>query len=246
MTVQENQPKEEKQFDPNLSWTPEYELDYWRGNPEEFYIKYITRKYDIFQVEDMIKKHAKNPLDIVMDIGGGKYAGALYSFKEGKRRILYDLLAERFLNGGEKLNKIPTGVECISGDFRKLPFSDNSVDIIFCWEALDHCNSNEQFISAKGEILRVLSNGGLLFYEHPIRRVASKGHPFVKSKEQLLDWTNIMDVLSLKTVDIGGCDELYVVMRKNLPEQDKERIEKVGPWYQPIDFGPNGKTTSPS
>lgn len=198
-------------------WKPEYELEYWLKYEEKEYINKINDKYKYFKVEEIIKKHFnKNNLNFVIDIGGGKYGGFLYFFKDGRNRVLFDFLADSFVEGNEKLNKLPKDIKGVAGSFCDIPFSDNSIDIIFCCEALDHSDSYRDFLKAQKEIVRVLSVGGLLFFEIPLRTRPIQGHPVVIGAEKIVG--GFGDLTTIHRNDsappVGSGTRLCLVMKK--------------------------------
>jgi SAM-dependent methyltransferase len=119
----------------------------------------------------------------VIDIGGGMYGGALQFFKGGENRLLFDYLADVYVDR----KKLPTDIKAVKGNFDKLPFPDNSVDVIFAWEVLDHALTKDHFIRGQKEIVRVLKNDGLLFFNHPIPQRKKKGHTIIVNPNQILN-----------------------------------------------------------
>lgn len=153
-------------------WNPEYEMKYWNGVTDGGCRNKIMAKFNYFDVNGVVRDHFEGSPRVAIDIAGGMWGGALQFF-DAERKILVDYLAEEFV----RMGKMPPDVEAIGGSFCDLPLEDESADIVFCWEAFDHCNSIEDFSMAQKEVVRVLSKGGILFFEMPIRPRAIDGHP---------------------------------------------------------------------
>jgi 2-polyprenyl-6-hydroxyphenyl methylase / 3-demethylubiquinone-9 3-methyltransferase len=61
-------------------------------------------------------------------------------------------------------------IEYIESYGEKLPFDDNSFDIVFCCDVLEHVSDVPKVIS---EISRVLKKGGLFFFDTINRTLSS-------------------------------------------------------------------------
>jgi ubiquinone/menaquinone biosynthesis C-methylase UbiE len=152
--------------------------------------------------------------DISIDVGGGKYGGALYFFNLANKRILVDKLASTFKKEVKLKN-----IEYVNSDFSKLPFGDNSIDIIFAWEVLDHANSKQHFKEGQHELVRVLKKDGLLFFQNPMRLKPTDNHPVTMSVSEVIDNFSELDVLSnieLKRMgkyqEIENEKDLYLIL----------------------------------
>jgi|SRR6185503_11160966 len=147
-------------------WIPEYELKWWNEVDEKDYLEKLRAKYDHFQVE----KYLHTLPNIVLEVGGGKYGGALHFYHKGAQRVLWDPLARNF-------DRLP-GTFALPGYARDIwIFNDNQVDVIFCIEALDHCQSPEELFESLEELKRVLAPGGYLFFQIPLRLEPIAHHP---------------------------------------------------------------------
>lgn len=192
-------------------WTPQYELEYWNGNPNEsFYTEYIKKKYIYFSPEDKISKYIKCPLDKVMDIGGGRYGGSLYFYRGGKEQILFDYLANDFLQS----KKLHQQIIPVQGTFTDIPYPDNSISVIFCWEALDHSLNEQEFFKGQDEITRILQPGGLLFFECPMRPAPQDGHAVTRNMNQLLFGFRKLQVIEKNSTNLVGCQTACLLMTK--------------------------------
>lgn len=153
-------------------WNPEYEMEYWNSVTDNGCRNKIMSKYKYFNVDEVVKNNFEGSPVVAIDIAGGMWGGALQFF-DAEKKILIDYLADEFV----RIGKMNGDINAVNGDFCNLPLEDDSVDVVFCWEAFDHCNSMDDFRMAQEEVVRVMSKGGLLFFEMPIRTKPIDGHP---------------------------------------------------------------------
>ena len=197
-------------------WSPDFELDYWRAHKKQFYLDDVERLHKLFHVDELISaRFAHTTVKDVLDVGGGAYGGELYFYKGGTNRVLFDYLADQY----EQMGTVPSGVKCVKGDFGKMPFKDNSFDIIFAWEVLDHALSVGHFKRGQAELVRILKPNGILFFNHPMFSEPKRGHTVVLSKDEILNGFMELalkaNALQLKGVkaDLG---ELLCVFTKSM------------------------------
>lgn len=195
------------------AWFPEFELEYWRAHDAEFYIKDIERLYKKFNVEEFTRvRFANKKVKRVLEVGGGAFGGELHFYKEGETRILFDYLADVY----EKMGHVPDGVKCVKGDFAQMPFPDNSFDVIFACEVLDHALSVGHFLRGQRELARVLRPDGLLFFNHPLFSKGKRGHTIIRSQEEILEGFSGMVLLTQAIDKSVKADngELFVILSK--------------------------------
>jgi len=169
-------------------WTKEHAMDYMTAHPDGFYLAKLNERYQGFRVDYWIRNQ---PADLVVDVGGGVLGGALALTGIGKKRILIDYCADEY----EKIGKLPKNVKAVQADFAELPLEDNSVDILFAWEVLDHALTDEHFVKGQNELVRVLKPGGLMFFFHPLRSKPKKGHTVVKGEPEIRKGFNKLKIL---------------------------------------------------
>jgi len=184
----------------NKSWTPEFELVYWTAHEDEFYLKDVERLHKLFNVDKIIKERFGDcQVQSVIDVGGGAYGGELYFYKDGAiDRILYDYIADEY----ERMGKVPTGIKCVKGDFATIPYPDNSFDVVFAWEVLDHALSVGHFKRGQAELIRILKPNGLMFFNHPLFSKPKPGHTIVLTMDVIMEGFS-----NLKLMDIGTLKE---------------------------------------
>ena len=158
-------------------WSKKFELQYWNAEADQYYIDNLRQKYSFFDVDNFIDEN----VNLAIDIGGGKFGGALYLFRDARRSILVDLLANEF----RKTGKLPEHVEIIASDFSDIPLDSFCANVIFAWNVYDHANNEKHFISGMLEVKRLLKPNGLFFGSFPLRLRSRNGHPFCITEKMI-------------------------------------------------------------
>jgi len=151
-----------------------YEMKYWKltgiRKGTEIYQKYL----------DLFKPKTKGMA--ILDVGCGPLGGLCSKIKDAKMLVGVDTLAEeykRIIKADNILLK-----SCAA---ENIPANDNSFDIVFCTNVLDHTNNPERAIK---EMHRVLKPGGKLYLLVHLRisEQLNIGHPYVIPQEVLEVW----------------------------------------------------------
>ena len=159
-----------------LPWSPEFELDYVRNTSKEELLARHAEHVRIFDVQNIVAEHWLGPLELVVEVGCGPFGGCLSAYLGGRRREAVDPLAMDYVR---QFGMPPTLDQFYAGFAHDLPQRDGTVSLLFCIEALDHCQTLDEFRQAQSELARVLVNGGLLFFMLPARDTTKEhdGHP---------------------------------------------------------------------
>lgn len=174
-------------------WTRASELGWWLSETDDYYLKRITDKYAAFNVDVVVHEHFKNRLvRRVMDVGGGKFGGALRCYTGTGFKILVDVLGDEF----DALGKLPMDVTVCISDFNRIPFSDGAIDVLFAWEVLDHALTWAHFEQGQKELVRLLAPGGLLFVHVPLRAQPDSFHIATPDAQEIMQ-----GFLALRIID---------------------------------------------
>ncbi|MFJ8067224.1 class I SAM-dependent methyltransferase [Psychrobacillus sp. NPDC096426] len=136
----------------------------------------------------MVEMALPTGIEEVLDIatGGGHMANALATFvrKVTAMDLTPEMLsaAEQFIKGNGHSN-----VVFVEGDAEKLPFSDNTFDVITCRIAPHHFPNIEDFIS---ESYRVLKHGGQFLLDDNIAPELDEFDEFYNSVEKMRDYSH--------------------------------------------------------
>lgn len=156
-----------------------YELKFWK-NPEKFEPKagYKSTKDRLMDINiKMFNKIRKNfSKKVVCEIGCGPYGGILPVIK-ASTKIGIDPLAKEY----SKLYKLNNSkILMLDSMCEKLPFVNESIDAVFCINALDHMQNPFKAIK---EMKRVLKKGGYLALSVDIG--GTVGHPHIIYESEL-------------------------------------------------------------
>jgi SAM-dependent methyltransferase len=198
-------------------WNKDSELLYWDAESDEYYLNRLKTKYDNFSVNALIYEYfAGRPIRNVFDIGGGKFGGALYFYKGEGKKVLIDVLGNEFVARG----KIPPDVLVCVSDFIQIPFVDESADIVFAWEVLDHALTWSHFQHGQKELARLLAPGGLLFFHVPIRVEPDSLHIATPNADEIMLGFPSLKVINDLTKRIPRIsvlrDQVFTVLTKDI------------------------------
>lgn len=100
--------------------------------------------------------------NLIVDVGAGTgHASAVLAGKYRRSRVCALDIAEGMLRETRRNEPAERVIELICGDAARLPFSDRSVDLIFCNLVLQWCNDIDQVFR---EFRRVIAPHGLLSF----------------------------------------------------------------------------------
>jgi SAM-dependent methyltransferase len=154
------------------------ELDYWK-NPTKYepLEGHKTMKERLLSININMFNGLKRTFHngVVCEIGCGPYGGLLPKIK-AKTKFGLDPLANEY----KKLHSEPE-IIMLKSIAEEMPFTDSSLDAVFCVNALDHVLNPSKVIN---EIYRVLKKGGYLALSVDVD--GTPGHPHV-IKEKYLD-----------------------------------------------------------
>lgn len=100
----------------------------------------------------------------ILDVGCS-YGSLLYNMNNAGYKKVYGIdINKKFINHGQKKYKI-IAENLVHYDGRRIPFPDNSFDVIVSFDVLEHIPNLDSFL--KKEIWRVLKPGGLFIFQTP-------------------------------------------------------------------------------
>jgi 2-polyprenyl-3-methyl-5-hydroxy-6-metoxy-1,4-benzoquinol methylase len=111
----------------------------------------------------------------VLDAGCGVGYGALLLREAGASSVLGVDLAEDAVEKAQRTCTERTGIEFKRGDVCALSLDDHSIDVVVCFEVIEHLADAD---AAIGEFARVLTDGGILLVSSPNPARSVEGNPF--------------------------------------------------------------------
>jgi len=157
------------------------ELQFWeatlREKNKDNYTDHWLKKLSIIYTIPSIH-------EIVLDIGSGPIPVSPYS----KDMLSVDPLAHKYRKAGYDKR-----FDSVASVGESLPFKDNSIDIIYCVNTLDHSNNPELFIK---EMHRILKLNGKLKYQVDIRNKPDPLHKVI-NRYLLSEWLDIFKSVTM-------------------------------------------------
>lgn len=144
--------------------------------------------------------------DKILDVGCGKgrYEKNLFKIYPNNKEYFGIDFSQKVLQFTPKFMKCYKG----GGNLLNLPYTNESFDLVFCSEALEHCVDVQKAIA---ELTRVTKKGGkILIIDKPIAKLGAL---------QLAEWEQWFEPNKLK--DIMQKQGLEVQIKENIPYEDK-------------------------
>ena len=117
------------------------------------------------RTREVIERHLKRPPAVVLDVGGGPGAYALWLARKGHAVHLVDPVALHVTQAWERSEaQQPHRLASVRvGDARQLEHESKGADAVLMLGPLYHLTSRQDRMTALGEARRVLRKGGVLF-----------------------------------------------------------------------------------
>jgi ubiquinone/menaquinone biosynthesis C-methylase UbiE len=121
-------------------------------------------RLEFVRTKELLARHLPAPLAVVLDVGGGPGAYALWLAQQGYRVHLLDPIELHVAQAREASSRQPaTPLACAdTGDARALSFGDATVDAVLALGPLYHLTDAADRRRALDEARRVLRPGGVL------------------------------------------------------------------------------------
>ena len=148
---------------------------------------------------------------VVLDVACGRGYGTALLSKSGARRVVGVDISEKALDYAREYS-FHRGINFIQAEASRLPFKQESFQVIVSFETLEHLSESDKFLS---EAVRSLSKSGLFILSTPNRRAFS---PFFRSS---------YSPLHRKEYTLG---ELVLLLRKYFENIDFFGQELVSRW----------------
>lgn len=129
----------------------------------------------------------------VLDIASGEGYGSAILANNGAKTVVGADVSDDAVSRANRVYGSSQLSYCLADATKKLPFDDDSFDVIICFETIEHIQSHEYFVN---ELTRVLKTDGLLIMSTP-----DKDHPASQNStnqfhEKELTETEFVDLLS--------------------------------------------------
>lgn len=127
-----------------------------------YYVKSVEKTQQQIMLESLLKlkihkKKIKNIADLAC--GAGTLSMHLKKIYKDARFMLMDY-SKKAITLAMKINAGTDGFEYCVGNIDKVPYNDNSFDLVFCWQTLLIMEDPEKAVA---EMLRICKPGGAVF-----------------------------------------------------------------------------------
>ena len=153
----------------------------------------------------------------ILDLGCGP-RGSLEWATGAKRRVGLDPLARQY----RRLSGSKHQMEYVTGHCEKIPYANESFDVVSSFNSLDHVDDLENCI---GEIIRILKPGGLLFIIVDIHDDATVTEPSPVTWDLPERFKPGLELLSARHYE---GHQMYKSIREGLPFDHNDNRKRYG------------------
>jgi SAM-dependent methyltransferase len=153
----------------------EIDLASLREGTAERYVPELMRG-ELIEAEHLARYQWARPLAPgrrVLDAGCGMAFGSVLMLEGGAQSVVGVDIAEAVLNAVRP--EMPNGVNLDAGDLRTLSLPDDSVDLVVCFETIEHFADPDVVLD---QLARVLAPTGILAVSSPNRAVSVEQNPY--------------------------------------------------------------------
>lgn len=163
----------------------------------------------------------------VLDCGAGEGYGPAFLSSTAECVVGLDYAAEAVQYAGRKYGRDRPNLRFVQGDASRLPFADDSFDVVCCFQVLEHLDDGPGFLF---ESRRVLKPGGRLILTTPNRLWAGTGpnphHVLEYSADELQE---VMEIVfpSVQMLGVHGSERV---------SQYRARNQRIVRWLLRLDY----------
>ena len=119
-----------------------------------------------------------------LDVGCGEGYGSAILAEKAAHVVSIDISEEAVAHASAAYPMKNVEFQCMPAE--QIPFSDNSFDVIVCFELIEHTRDH---IAVMNAMRRVLRPGGILILSTPNKRIVSPGSPTPLNKYHLREFS---------------------------------------------------------
>ena len=139
-------------------------LEHYQAVPESERLEFGPSQLEFVRTQEIIGRHLADRPRVILDVGGGAGAYALWLAGLGHEVHLIDPVPKHVEQARARSAAAPRPIaSCRVGDARALDRADQSVDVILLFGPLYHLVDRDERRQALQEARRVLIPGGILF-----------------------------------------------------------------------------------
>ena len=118
--------------------------------------------FEFERIKELIEQHISKPNSTIIDIGGGTGKYAEWLAKNGHNVHLVEPVLKHIKLAENRAKKLKKPFSVAIGEAKKIPFKDNTADLVILHGPLYHLQKREDRIAAIREAKRVLKKDGII------------------------------------------------------------------------------------
>ena len=136
--------------------------DFYNKASEETRLEKGMGIFEFERIKELIKQHISKSNYTIVDIGGGTGKYSEWLSQEGHNVHLIEPVLKHIKLAEKRSKKLKNPFSVTIGEAKKLPYQDNSADLVILHGPLYHLQKREDRIAAIIEAKRVLKKGGII------------------------------------------------------------------------------------
>ena len=118
--------------------------------------------FEFERIKELIELHIPNPKSTIIDVGGGTGKYSEWLSKKGHNVHLIEPVLKHIKLAEKRAHKLKNPFSVAIGEAKKLPYKDNTADLVILHGPLYHLQKREDRVTAILEAKRVLKKGGII------------------------------------------------------------------------------------
>ncbi|MEE1945933.1 class I SAM-dependent methyltransferase [Pedobacter sp. KR3-3] len=135
---------------------------FYNQSSEETRLQLGLGPLEFVRNKELISRYLNGTKLAIADVGGGPGHYAAWLSGLGHEVTLIDPVQKHVQQAEKRAKKAKTPFKSLLGEAKKLPFADNSIDVVILHGPLYHIQNREERLAAIKEAKRVLKNGGVV------------------------------------------------------------------------------------
>ncbi|WP_343329262.1 class I SAM-dependent methyltransferase [Polaribacter staleyi] len=136
--------------------------DFYNKASEETRLEKGMGIFEFERIKELIQQHISKPNNTIIDVGGGTGKYAEWLAKNNHTVHLVEPVLKHIKLAEKRAKKLKKPFTVTIGEAQKLPFKDNSADLVILHGPLYHLQKREDRVAAIIEAKRVLKKGGII------------------------------------------------------------------------------------
>ncbi len=136
--------------------------DFYNKASEETRLEKGMGVFEFERIKELIQLHITNPKSTIIDVGGGTGKYSEWLSTKGHNVYLVEPVLKHIKLAEKRAKKLKKPFSVSIGEATKLPYKDNTADLVILHGPLYHLQKREDRVAAILEAKRVLKKGGII------------------------------------------------------------------------------------